>query len=76
MGSGGCWSQYPGRGVKPDVETSTGTMVTSTMDWEMGSWSGAEMVKEGGGVLFDNLSNRSRDMASCQSWCFRRLINS
>ena len=41
----------PGRGVKPDVETSTGTMVTSTMDWEMGSRSVAEMVKEGGGVL-------------------------
>ena len=31
MGSGGCWSQWPGRGVKPDVETSTGTMVTSTI---------------------------------------------
>ena len=60
MGSGGCWSQYPGHGVKPDVETSTGTMVTSTIHWEMGSGSVAEMVKEGGGVLFDNLSLSNR----------------
>ena len=37
------------------METSTGTMVTSTMDWEMGSRSVAEMVKEGGGVLFSSL---------------------
>ena len=75
MGSGGCWSQWPGRGVKPDVETSTGTMVTSTMDCEMGSWSGAEMVKEGGGAsLIISVTGAAtlgtRAFANGQPWCF------